>query len=141
MESCKLKRLVKEDFEKLVELQKAYKEAIKEEQPEKQSLDNLAAAIEKGFIQFYGCEVHGELVAMCSICRTFSTFDYQMGGVFEDFYIVPDYRHLGIARKLVSYAYTESQVSSLTVGCAGCDVEMYKALGFSVPLGNMLAYE
>jgi hypothetical protein len=27
------------------------------------------------------------------------------------------------------------------VGCADCDVEMYKALGFCIPLGNMLAYD
>jgi hypothetical protein len=29
----------------------------------------------------------------------------------------------------------------LTVGCADCDVKMYKSLGFSIPLGNLLANE
>ena len=29
----------------------------------------------------------------------------------------------------------------MTVVCANCDVEMYRALGFRVPLGNMLAYD
>ena len=38
-------------------------------------------------------------------------------------------------------AFAESGVGSLTVGCADCDVGMYQALGFSIPLGNMLAYD
>ncbi|MBQ6257302.1 MAG: GNAT family N-acetyltransferase, partial [Clostridia bacterium] len=88
---------------------------------------------------FFGCFDNGKLVACCSVCRTFSTFDYLPGGVFEDFYIVPDHLHRGIARKLVQFAYEESGISSLTVGCADCDVEMYKAVGFSVRLGTMLA--
>jgi len=29
----------------------------------------------------------------------------------------------------------------LAVGCADCDVKIYKSLGFSIPLGNLLAYE
>ena len=28
----------------------------------------------------------------------------------------------------------------MTVGCADCDEAMYRALGFDVKLGNMLAY-
>ena len=65
----------------------------------------------------------------------------QTGGVFEDFYIVPEYRHKGIARQLVRFAYQESGVGSLTVGCADCDVKMYLSLGFTIPLGNLLAFE
>ena len=61
--------------------------------------------------------------------------------MFEDFYILPQYRHQGIARKLVQFARTESGVQSLTVGCADCDKAMYQALGFSVLLGNLLAYD
>ncbi len=29
----------------------------------------------------------------------------------------------------------------MTVGCADCDLAMYKALGFTIPIGNMLAYK
>lgn len=47
----------------------------------------------------------------------------------------------GIARELVQFAYSESGVRSLTVGCADCDIELYKSLGFSIVLGNMLAFE
>ena len=52
-----------------------------------------------------------------------------------------EYRHQGIACSLVQFAYCESGVSSLTVGCVDCDAEMYKALGFSIPPGNLLAFE
>ena len=65
---------------------------------------------------------------------------YIFMGVFEDFYIQPEYRHKRIARKLVAYAYEQSGVESLTVGCADCDVQMYEAIGFGIPLGNMLAF-
>ena len=62
-------------------------------------------------------------------------------GVFEDFYIKPEYRHKGIAKKLVAYAYEQSGISSLIVGCADCDDEMYEVIGFQISIGNMLAYE
>lgn len=82
----------------------------------------------------------GKLLASCSISCTFSTFDYAPSGILEDFYILPEYRHQGIARKLVQYAYQTSEVSTLIVGCADCDLEMYEALGFGLKLGNMLAF-
>ena len=100
----------------------------------------LYRAIENEEIAFYGCRMEGELVACCSISITFSTFNYERAGVFEDFYIKPEFRHKGIARKLVAFVWEQSGVGSLTVGCADCDVEMYKAIGFVIPLGNMLAF-
>lgn len=81
------------------------------------------------------------LIGCCSVTVGFSTFDYAPSGVFEDFYIHPEYRHQGIARQLVQYAYKESGISSMTIGCADCDMPMYRALGFSIPLGNLLAFE
>ena len=80
------------------------------------------------------------MIGCCSVTVGFSTFDYAASGVFEDFYIRPEYRHQGIARKLVQYAYQESGVNSLTVGCADCDVAMYRSLGFGISLGNLLAF-
>lgn len=133
-------RIETERFEELKELQKAYKSAIGEDTPTEDSFKCLLRAIEREEIIFYGCVCEERLVACCSISFTFSTFNYQKSGVFEDFYIRPEYRHKGIARKLVSYAYNQSSVASLTVGCADCDVEMYKAIGFEIPLGNMLAF-
>lgn len=130
-----------EGFEELKELQKAYKVEISECVPTPAELENLRRAIQNQQIHFYGCVCDGLLVACCSICVTYSTFNYGIAGVFEDFFIHPEYRHRGIARKLVAYAYEQSGVESLTVGCADCDVEMYKAIGFGISLGNMLAFE
>ena len=129
-----------EMFDELKSLQKDYKVAIGEDVPSETELESLRKAIEQGHILFYGCICDESLVACCSICVTYSTFNYDKSGVLEDFYIKPEYRHKGIARKLISYAFEQSEVSSLTVGCADCDVEMYQAIGFQIPLGNMLAY-
>lgn len=122
-------------------MQKAYKAEIEEDAPKGQAKDNLLLAIKQGHIVFFGAFDDMALIGCCSVTVGFSTFDYAPSGVFEDFYIRPVYRHKGIARKLVHYAYRESGVSSMTVGCADCDVQMYQALGFSVPLGNLLAFE
>ena len=130
-----------ENFEELMELQKAYKREIGERIPTKEELESLRNAIKDEKIHFYGCICDQSLIACCSICFVYSTFNYGKSGVFEDFYIQPEYRHQGIARKLVSYAYEQSGVGSLTVGCADCDVQMYQAIGFKIPLGNMLAFE
>lgn len=129
-----------ERFQELVNLQIAYKSEIGEGCPSQSDINSLKNAIEQGLINFYGCVCNGKLVACCSICLTYSTFDYDTAGVFEDFYILPAYRHKGLARRLVKYAYTNSSASSLYVGCADCDVGMYNALGFDISLGNMLAY-
>ena len=125
----------------LWELQKAYKIEIGEDEPGQPECSRLAAAMEKGQIAFYGAWDGAALIGCCSVTVGFSTFDYAPSGVFEDFYICASYRHQGVARELVQFAYRESGVSSMTVGCADCDVEMYRALGFSIPLGNLLAYE
>ena len=134
-------RLIHEDFDALLPLHAAYKKAIGEDAPSVDDLASLRRAIEDGQILFFGCREDDRLVGCCSVSITFSTFCYGACGVFEDFYILPAYRHRGIARALVCYAYETSCVASMTVGCADCDLPMYKALGFSVPIGNLLAYE
>lgn len=134
-------RVNKNHMDDLFVLQRGYKQDIGEEAPCSEDFERLLSAITDGHILFFGCLEDDRLIACCSISPTFSTFNYQQGGVFEDFYILPEYRHHGIARRLVEFAYQESGVSSLTVGCADCDVEMYKALGFRIPLGNMYAFD
>lgn len=129
-----------ENLEELLTLQKAYKVEIGEGLPTNVELESLKKAIENEEIHFYGCICDGALVGCCSICYTYSTFNYGKSGVFEDFYIQPKYRHKGIARKLVSFAYEQSGVGSLTVGCADCDMPMYQSIGFKITLGNMLAF-
>ncbi|MBQ9910096.1 MAG: GNAT family N-acetyltransferase [Lachnospiraceae bacterium] len=125
----------------LWELQKRYKAEIGEDEPEEEGKERLKDAIARGSIIFYGAWEENRLAGCCSVTVGFSTFDYRPSGVFEDFYICPEFRHRGAARCLVEFAYRESKVSSLTVGCADCDTEMYRSLGFSIPLGNLMAYE
>lgn len=134
-------RLDASQISALWELQKLYKSEIGEGAPDETDRARLADAVEKEQILFYGVWQDGVLAGCCSVTVGFSTFDYRPSGVFEDFYIRPAYRHQGIARKLVRFAYGDSGVSSLTVGCADCDQKMYGALGFSVRLGNLLALE
>ncbi|MCR4618861.1 MAG: GNAT family N-acetyltransferase [Lachnospiraceae bacterium] len=129
------------DRQVLVLLHSNYKREIGEDAPTKEDIKNLFSAIDNKSIVFYGCYDGETLIACCSITRGFSTFNYSASGVLEDFYILPEYRHKGIARKLIQYAFTKSGVGSLTVGCADCDKKMYRAIGFSIPLGNLLAYE
>ena len=134
-------RLTNADFDALVPLHLAYKEAIGENVPSAEDLSALKDAIENGRILFFGCRESGQLIGCCSVSVMFSTFCYAASGVFEDFYILPAYRHRGVARALVRFAYENSGVSSMTVGCAECDLPMYNVLGFSVPIGNLLVYE
>lgn len=129
------------DIDALWELQKQYKIEIGEVEPDNEKKDRLADAIDKGQILFFGVWKENKLIGCCSVTVGFSTFDYMPSGVFEDFYIRHEYRHKGLARQLVQFAYRESCVSSLTVGCADCDVQMYQSLGFSISLGNLLALE
>ena len=127
-------------FGELAALHAAYKAEIGEDAPTAEDIAALEAALNGGRIQFFGCVCGDELAACCSVCRVFSTYKYAEAGIFEDFYIAPQWRHKGIARKLVEFTYRESGVGSMTVGCADCDEAMYKALGFGIRLGNMLAY-
>ena len=128
-------------LDQIWELQLAYKAEIGEDAPSEQDRDLLREAIFDNQIIFYGAWDGDRLVGCCSVTIGFSTFLYAPSGVFEDFYIRPEYRHQGIARELVRFARRDSGVCSLTVGCADCDVPMYQSLGFSVPLGNLLAFD
>ena len=125
----------------LWELQKQYKAEIGEDIPNDISKKRLKDAISKGEILFFGSWEGDALVGCCSITVGFSTFDYMPSGTFEDFFICPDFRHKGIARQLVQFAYKSSPISSMTVACAQCDIQMYKSLGFSIQLGSLFAFE
>ncbi len=124
----------------LWELQLRYKAEIGEDEPRAEDKERLARAMEAGQILFFCAWGGSKPVGCCSVTKGFSTFDYRPSGVLEDFYIRPEYRRRGIARALVETAVRQSGVSSLTVGCADCDLGMYRALGFTVPLGKLLAY-
>jgi GNAT superfamily N-acetyltransferase len=135
------RRITETETGALWEIHRAYKAEIGEEAPGEADRERLEAAIREDRIRFYGAWDGDVLAGCCSVTVGFSTFSYAASGVFEDFYIRPDCRHKGIARELVRLARTESGIGSLTVGCADCDVEMYRALGFTVRLGNLLAFD
>ena len=135
------KRIDVSQIDSLWELQRQYKAEIGEDAPGYAARERLVRAIREENILFYGAWEGDSLVGCCSVTVGFSTFDYLPSGVFEDFFIRPDFRHKGIARQLVQFAYQSSAVSSMSVGCADCDMPMYQALGFSIPLGNLLAFE
>lgn len=135
------RRITETETGTLWEIHRAYKAEIGEEAPGESDRERLEAAIREDRIRFYGAWDGDVLAGCCSVTVGFSTFSYAASGVFEDFYIRPDCRHKGIARELVRLARTESGIGSLTVGCADCDVEMYRALGFTVRLGNLLAFD
>ncbi len=99
----------------LWELQKAYKTEIEEDIPGEQDLNRLKEAMEENRILFYGAWDGTTLTGCCSVTIGFSTFNYAASGVFEDFYIRPKYRHLGIARELVKYSWPQSGPSRTSV--------------------------
>lgn len=134
------RRIETSDIEALWEMQKLYKEEIGEEPADAEAESRLCEAVRAGRILFYGAYEAEKPVGCCSVTVGFSTFNYLPSGVFEDFYIRPEFRHKGVARKLVRFAYEDSGVKSLTVGCAPCDEPMYASLGFSIPLGKLLAF-
>lgn len=132
-----------EDFEKLKVLIRAYKNSIEEEIPTDDELDKLKIAIENNLISFYVAKHESDLVAMCSVCETYSTFSFSKSGIFEDFYVAPNFRKIGLARQLTSFVFSQCRlngIKSLWVGCADVDVDMYKNLGFEIPLGNLFTW-
>ncbi|BCN30842.1 GNAT family N-acetyltransferase [Anaeromicropila herbilytica] len=117
-----------------------YKNSIHEDKLTAVQLESLSVAISLEDIVFFVAKIEDTAVAMCSVTRTFSTFSCSYSGVFEDFYIIPEYRKKGLAKKMTTYIFDyckQNSISSLWVGCADCDVEMYKHLGFEIPLGNL----
>ncbi|MDD3401373.1 MAG: GNAT family N-acetyltransferase [Eubacteriales bacterium] len=131
------------DIATLEILMKEYKDAIEEERLNAIQYARLQKAVNNSEIVFFVAMDENLPVAMCSISRTFSTFNCAFSGVFEDFYISPQYRKSGIARMLTDYvfSYCKSQeINTLWVGCADCDITMYQHLGFDIPLGNLLTW-
>ena len=131
------------DFVQLAAMEQQYKRAIGEAEMDNAQLSNLRTAIEKEQITFFVGKEQGQIVAMCSISLAFSTFSCQPNGIFEDFYVAEAYRKKGVARSLLRFVFAtmEAQgIASLWVGSGDVDVDMYKSLGFAMPLGNLLAW-
>lgn len=129
-----------EQFSTLCTLMDAYKYDIEEEALTTEAKERLREAIASGQITFFIAMEDGEIVGMCSVCETFSTYTCRKSGVFEDFYIVPNRRRTGLARQLTHAVFEQMRargVATLWVGSAPCDVKMYESLGFDAPLGML----
>lgn len=130
-----------EDWQ-LLKLENGFLADIGEAVLDEEKQQRLQQALREGAITFFAARRGSRAVGMCSVGRCFSTFACGEVGVFDDFYIEPVFRKKGIARLLTqtAQAWCHSEgLASLTVCCAPCDVELYRALGFDIPLGRSLA--
>lgn len=132
-------RLELDDFDKLCKLLSRYKAEIHEDMPSDADFENLKNAMRRKCITFFGAKAEGKLVGCCSLVKCYSTFCFSDMAVFEDFHILPERRHTGIANRLVDFAVKSEPLGSVIVGASKCDEEMYRALGFTERLGSMLA--
>ena len=126
----------------LLKLENSFLAEIREEPLTGEKKERLADAVRAGRIAFFLALRGTRAVGMCSVSPCFSTFACGETGVFDDFYVEPPFRRQGAARMLARAAQgwcRERGMASLTVGCSAGDVGMYRALGFEVELGTMLA--
>ena len=131
------------DDEEFLNAEDAYKRSIGEAPLTEEEQQRLQTAVREGRITFFIARHKETYAGMCSIARCYSTFTSSDTGVFEDFYIEPGYRKMGIARLLCKAAEAwcrNEGISSMTVCSAPCDEEMYSALGFDTVLGRTLAH-
>lgn len=122
----------------LLKLMNGYLREIGEEILSEEKQERLQNAIREEKITFFLAWRGHRAVGMCSVVKAFSTFCCCDVGTFEDFYIEPVFRKQGIARMLCDSAKQwcrEQGIASLSVTTAPCDEEMYRALGYRVPLG------
>lgn len=123
-------------------IENAFLEAVGEKTLSVENVHRLAEAVDTEKIVFFAARRNGQLVGMCSVSPCFSTFACKVCGVFDDFFIQPEYRGHGVARMLVNAAQLWCKAhdyASLTVGCSHKDAAMYQPLGFDTELGVMLA--
>lgn len=126
----------------LLKLENSFLAEIGEDPLTEAKKERLAAAVREGRIAFFLALRGTRAVGMCSASPCFSTFACGETGVFDDFYVEPPFRRRGAARLLAQAARDWCRargMASLTVGCSAGDVGMYRALGFELELGTMLA--
>lgn len=125
----------------LVKMENEFLKSVGEESLSQEQCRRLEEALNEEKIIFFTAKTEGQTVGMCSISPCFSTYACRPCGVFDDFFIRPEYRGRGIARMLVNAAQLwckDHGYASMTVGCASGDVAMYQSLGFDTELGTML---
>lgn len=139
----KIERLCADELSRLLPLEDRYLQSIGEAALTAEKSERLRQAVREGRITFLVAKAQQRIVGMCSVSRCFSTFACADISVFEDFYIEPEFRGTGVARRLATAAQrwcAEQGIGSLTVACAPCDEAMYRALGFDQRLGTQYAH-
>lgn len=142
MENPKIAVEVLQNVAEVLSLENAFLKEIGEEPMSAEAFLRLKEAILQQRITFFAVRMEERLIGMCSVSPCFSTFACKGCGVFDDFYILPEHRGQGIARRLVNAAQAwcrERGYASLIVGCSRGDAAMYHSLGFDTELGMMLA--
>ena len=137
--SITVEPFVPADDWQLMKLENGFLGDIGEESMDEERQERLREAIAGGRISFFLAKRGTRAVGMCSVAAYWSTFSCGEIAVFEDFYIEPVFRGKGIARLLAKAAQSycaQKGFASLSVCCADCDRDMYKALGFETRLGN-----
>lgn len=130
-------------WEQLLKLINGFKRDIGEEPLTEEGQQRLRQAMKDGRITFFLALCGDHAVGMCSTAKCFSTFACTDTGVFEDFYMEPEFRRKGIAHMLAQAAQKwsrENGLASMTVTCAPCVEGMYQALGFELRLGTTFAH-
>lgn len=130
------------DANELWTLENAFLNEIGELPMEEKAKLRLKEAIKDEIIFFFIAKNNGLPIGMCSVSPCFSTFACKQCGVFDDFYVQPEFRRQGVARMLVKAAQDwckEHDYASMTVGCSRHDEAMYRSLGFDTELGVMMA--
>ena len=142
MEDLNVTVEVLKNTDELWSMENAFLKAVGEDEMTLERFQRLAEAVKDERIIFFAARMNGTLVGMCSVSPCFSTFSCKTCGVFDDFFIEPEHRGRGVARKLVNAARKcckERDWASLTVGCSHQDACMYQSLVFDTALGVMLA--
>ncbi len=139
----KIEILKIENFDKIIPLIQDYKKSINEDVLKDIQFLDLKKAIIDNRITFYVAMKDETIVGMCSISTVFSTYKCEYIGIFEDFYIMPEYRKKGLAKSLTKFVFNDMKtknINSVWVGCSNVDIEMYMHLGFDIKLGNLLTW-
>lgn len=124
-------------------LQNGFLKEIREEIADDAKTKRLIEAVKAKKIIFFLAKRGYRVVGMCSVTISFSTFACKDIGTFDDFFIEPVFRKQGIAKKLAETAFMwcrENEISSVAVCCSPCDEDMYRHIGFDIPLGKTFAH-
>ncbi len=129
--------------EGLFDLMQHYLAAIGESPLDETAMHRIAGAMADGRIRFFGAKEDGKLIGICSLTTAFTTFGGgSTFGMLEDVFVDEAHRGSGVLRQLVEHVFSlakREDCASVVVGSSDGDVPMYRAVGFDMKLGTMLA--